>query len=65
MTPLEISLATERLSPPYSESPQVTIEPSSFKARNARSVEKILETPLDSSSATEILPTLRPLLSPP
>ena len=39
-TPLDRSLATELLSPPYDESPQVTTEPSFFKAAKARSVEK-------------------------
>ena len=52
-TSLSMSDATEELSPPYAESPQVTTDPSFFSAAKAYSVLKMLITPLVRSDAIE------------
>ena len=55
--PLDKSLATAELSPPLSERPQVTTEPSSFIAAKAEPVLTIELTPLDKLLSTdELLP---------
>ena len=56
MTPELKSELTELLSPPVSESPHVTTEPSDFKAANAKPLGQMSMTPELKSELTELLP---------